>query len=127
MYSKKVNIHIQNSKIKGHLGIQKTITVFGRKFYFPGFIEFLIVYFNKCVSCLASKSPKREVVTPPLNTVSLITSFLSDLLQIDVVGQIPKSGGYSCVVTTMDVFSKYLFAQPITLPSAEGITIVLKN
>ena len=90
-------------------------------------MEFLIVYFNKCLSCLASKPPKREVVTPPLNPVSLIISFPSDLLQIDVFGQLPKSGGYSCVVTTMDVFSKYLFAQPITLPSAEGITKVLKN
>ena len=39
---------IHNSKLKGHLGIQKTIPEFRRKFYFPGYKEFLITYINNC-------------------------------------------------------------------------------
>ena len=116
---------IHNSKLKGHLGITKTITEFRKKSYFPGFTEFLIVYINNCLSCLQTKSPKHENLTPPLNPVTSNTSFPADLIQVDIVGQLPKSGGYSYVVTAMDVFSKYMFAQPITSPSAETVAKIL--
>ena len=111
---------INNSKLKGHLGISKTITEFRKKYYFPCFTEFLIVYISNCLSCIQIKSPKHENLTPPLNPVTSNTSFPADLLQFDIVG-LPKSGGYSYVITAMDVFSKYMFALPITSPSAETV------
>ena len=45
----------------------------------------------------------------------------ADMLQIDIVGPLPKSGGFSYILTGMDVFSKYVFAQPLTSKSAETI------
>ena len=116
---------IHNSKLKGHIGITKTILEFRKKYYFPGFNEFLIVYINNCLSCLQAKSPKHETLTPPLNPVSSNTSFPCDLLQVDIVGQLPKSGGYSYIITAMGVFSKYMFAQAVTSPSAEVIAKIL--
>ena len=116
---------IHNSKLKGHIGITKTTLEFRKKYYFPGFNEFLIVYINNCLSCLQAKSPKHETLTPPLNPVSSNTSFPCDLLQVDFVGQLPKSGGYSYIITAMDVFSKYMFAQAVTSPSAEVIAKIL--
>ena len=43
------------------------------------------------------------------------------MLQIDIVGQLAKSGGYSYILTVMDVFSKYMYAQPLTSTSAETV------
>ena len=122
---KELLYRIHNSKLKGHLGIKKTITEFRRKYYFPGFTEFLITYINNCLSCLQSKSVNQETIRPPLNPVSSNTSFPADLLEVDIVGQLPKSGGYSYIVKAMDVFSKYLFAQVVTSPSAEVVAKTL--
>ena len=83
------------------------------------------MYINNCLSCLQAKSPKHETLTPPLNPVSSNTSFPCDLLQVDIVGQLPKSGRYSYIITAMDVFSKYMFAQAVTSPSAEVIAKIL--
>ena len=74
---------------------------------------------------MQSKSVNQETVTPPLNPVSSNTSFPADLLEVDIVGQLPKSGGYSYIVTAMDVFSKYLFAQAVMSPSAEVVAKTL--
>ena len=43
------------------------------------------------------------------------------MLQIDIVGPLPKSGGFSYILTGMDVFTKYMFAQPLTSISAETV------
>ena len=43
------------------------------------------------------------------------------MLQIDIVGKLPHSGGYSYILTGMDVFTKYMFAQPLTSVSAETV------
>ena len=51
---------IHNTKLKGHQGIQKTFHEFRRKFYFPGYTEFLITYIKNCLTCLQAKSPKME-------------------------------------------------------------------
>ena len=109
-----------NSKLKGHLGIQKTIHEFLRKFYFPGYTEFLI-NLNNCLTCLQAKSRKYETLTMPLSPVTSNTSLHADMLQSDIVGQLPKSGGYSYILTGMDVFSKYMFAQPLSSISADTV------
>ena len=77
---------INNLKLKGHLGISKSITELRKKYCFPGFTEFLIVYISNCLSCIQTKSPKHENLTPPLNPVTSNTSFPVDLLQVDIVG-----------------------------------------
>ena len=60
--------------------------------------------------------------TPNTNCAfSSNTSLPADMLQIDIVGQLPKSGGFSYILTGMDVFSKYMFAQPLTSISAETV------
>ena len=86
--------------------------------YFPGFIEFPIVYTDNFLSRHASNHQTRKK-TRSLRPVGLNTIYRSDLLQVGTVGQLPKSGGYSYVVTAVDVFSEYMFAQPITSPSVE--------
>ena len=96
---------IHNSKMKGHLGIQKTVREFRRKYYFTGFIDFLVVYINNCLTRSQAKSPQHKYLTPPLNPVTSNTSLSAHMLQIDIVGKLPHSGGYSYILTGMDVFT----------------------
>ena len=122
---KKILFRSQHSKLKGLLGIRKTIKEFRRQYYFPRFTEFLITYINSCLSCLQSKSVNQKTATSPLNPVSSNTSFPADLLEVDIVGQLPKSCSYSYIVTAMDVFTKYLIAQAVTSQSAEVVAKTL--
>ena len=48
-------------------------------------------------------------------------------MQIDLVPELPPSGGYTIVVTAMDVFSRYLFAYPTSNQDANTIAKVLIN
>ena len=48
-------------------------------------------------------------------------------MQIDLVPELPPSGGYENIVTAMDVFSRYLFAYPTSNQDANTIAKVLIN
>ena len=41
-----------------------------------------------------------------------------DLMQIDLLPELPPSGGYKNVITAIDVFSSYAFAYPASKPTA---------
>ena len=80
------------------------------------------MYINNCLTCAQAKSPQHKFLTPPLNPVTSNTSLPADMLQIDIVGKLPYSGGYSYILTGMDVFTKYMFAQPLTSIKAETVS-----
>ena len=48
-------------------------------------------------------------------------------MQIDLVPELPPSGGFTNIVTAMDVFSRYLFAYPTSNQDATTIAKVLIN
>ena len=48
-------------------------------------------------------------------------------MQIDLVPELPPSGGYTNIVTAMDVFSRYLFAYPTSNQDANTIAKVSIN
>ena len=107
--------------MKGHFGVQKTVHEFRRNYYFAGFIDFLVLYINNCLTCAQAKSPQHKYLTTPLNPVSSNTTLPADMLQIDIVGKVPHNGGCSYILTGMDVFTKYMFAQSLTSISAETV------
>ena len=76
------------------------------------------MHINNCLTCLQAKYPKHETLTVPLFPVISNTCLPAYMLQIDIVGQLPNSGGYSYILTGMDVFSKYIFSQPLFSISA---------
>ena len=113
---------IDNSKMKGYLVIQKTVREFRRKYYFPRFIELLVVYINNCLTCAQGKSPKHKYITPPLNPVSSNTSLPGGMHQTDIVGKIPILADIPICWpewTTIYFAKKNMFAHPLTSISAE--------
>ena len=48
-----------------------------------------------------------------------------DVLENDVVGQLPRSYGYSHIPTACDYYSRYLFAIPISKPDTKSVVDAL--
>ena len=65
------------------------------------------------------QSPKTHI-TPKLQPVSSLQSYLDDMLQIDLVGPL-KSSHFRYVLSGIDVVTKYLFAVPLTNGYADTV------
>ena len=44
-----------------------------------------------------------------------------DILQMDILPNLPPNGGYDNIITAIDVFSRYLFAYPVTRITAPAV------
>ena len=79
---------------------------------------------------MSSALENRELLVasppPPAKSNEHITA-PEDAMQIDLVPELPPSGGYTNIVTAMDVFSRYLFAYPTSNQDANTIAKVLIN
>ena len=124
---KELMYRVHNSKFAGHLGIAKTASIFRRHFYFPNFVEALMNYVKNCSSCLQVKPIKHASQKPPLLSLATDKHLPGDMLQIDLVGRLPDSGGFNHILTTKDTFTKYLFATPLRNASAPNVAQQLFN
>ena len=111
---------LHNSQTAGHLGIKATIQEFRKRFYYPGFTEHFISFIKNCLTCLQLNRVPKSHITPKLQPVSSLQSYPGDMLQIDLVGPL-KSSQYKYVLSGTDVFTKYLFAVPLTNGYADTV------
>ena len=107
-------------KTAGHSGISRTAQEFRKRFYFPGFTEYLIKAIKICLTCMQLKRANEQHQRPILQPVYSEQSFLGDMMQIDLIGPL-QSPIYKYALTGIDVFSKYLFAVPLTNASANTV------
>ena len=68
-----------------------------------------------------------QLTRPPLQNPNEHIDAPEDAMQIDLVPELPPSGGYENIATAMDVFSRYLFAYPTSNQDAKTIAKVLIN
>ena len=121
---KEVIYRIHNSPTGGHLVIVRTAKEFRKRFYLPGFSEYLVDYIKNCLSCLTLKRVTKTQLHPPLQPLSSEQLFLGDMMQIDLVGPF-QSPVYKYVLSGIDVFSQYLFAVPLTSAHAGTVAKAL--
>ena len=81
---------------------------------------------------MSSALENRELIVaspapPPLQNPNEHITAPEDAMQIDLVPELPPSGGYTNIVTAMDVFSRYFFAYPTSNQDAKTIAKVLIN
>ena len=50
-----------------------------------------------------------------------------DILQMDILPNLPPSGGYNHIITAIDVFSRYLFEYPVTCITATSVARVIMD
>ena len=80
-----------------------------------------------CEQCIRESRIDRSLTRPPLQNPNEHIFAPEDAMQIDLVPELPPSGGYENIVTDMDVFSRYLFAYPTSNQDAETIAKNLIN
>ena len=80
-----------------------------------------------CDQCIRESRIDRSLTHPPLQNPNEHITAPEDVMQIDLVPELPPSGGYENIVTAMDVFFRYLFAYLTSNPDAKTIAKVLIN
>ena len=78
-----------------------------------------------CEQCARDKRVPNATITPELLNLPEMDLGPEDAMQIDLLPNLPPSGGYENVLTAIDVFSRYLFAYPLTDASAINVAKAL--
>ena len=108
-------------------GISKTIIAYREKYYFPKMAQLIREWVISCEQLVRESRIDCSLTRRPLQNPTEHITAPEDAMQIDLVPDIPPSGGYENIVTAMDVFSRYLFAYPTSNQDAKTIAKVLIN
>ena len=95
-----------------HPGIFKTIIAYREKNYFAKMAQLIREWVMSCEQCIRESRIDHSLTCPALQNPNEHITTPKGAMQIDLVPELPPSGGYENIVTAMDVFSRYLFAYP---------------
>ena len=79
-----------------------------------------------CEQCIRESRSDGSFLCPPLQNPNEQITVPEDAMQFDLVVQVPPSGDYENIVTTMDVFSRYFFAYLTSNQDTRNFAKVLK-
>ena len=74
---------------------------------------------------MRSKSTNESKIRPPLQKIYDPCNGPTDLMEVDIVGPLPASNGFTHILTAIDVFSRYLFAVPLRKPNTPSVVNAL--
>ena len=77
--------------------------------------------------CIRESRVDDRLTGPALHNPSEHIRPPEDVMQTDLVPELPPSGGYENIVTAMDVFPRYLFAYSTSSKDAKTIAKVIFN
>ena len=103
---------MHSDPMQGHRA-SKTLVELGKRYYAPKLSEKVQEFVNNCQICTKAKPVEPSTITPQLEPIYDHCNGPEDILEIDLVGELPRSNGYSHILTAGDYFSRYLFAVPI--------------
>ena len=96
-----------------------------QKYYFPSIATYLRNWVRDCEICIQDKRIKNTRITPELIHIPELDLRPEDFMQIDLLPDLPPSGGYENIITAIDVFSRYAFAYPVSNPTAVNTAKVI--
>ena len=80
-----------------------------------------------CEQCIRESRIDRSLTHHPLQNHNDHITAPEDTMEIDLVPELPPSGGYENILTATDVFSRYLFAYPTANQDDKTIAKILIN
>ena len=108
-----------------HTGISKMLQEIRQRFYYPSIAKYVKKWVEGCEQCARDKRVPKATITPELLSLPEWDLRPEDAMQIDLLPNLPPSGGYENVLTATDVFSRCLFTYPLTNASAINVAKVL--
>ena len=123
----KVLQHCHDTYMAGHFGIQKTLELVRRAFWWPKLHSFVEEYVRTCDTCCRTKIPRHHpfgllqplpIPTKPWQSISL--DFITDL---------PLSQGFDTILTVVDRFTKMAHFLPCikTITSEQTADLVMRE
>ena len=104
-----------------HPGISKMLQEIRQRYYYPSMAKHVKKWVEGCEQCARDKRVPNATITPELLNLPEWYLGPEDAMQTDLLPNLPPSGGYENVLTAIDVFSRYLFAYPLTDASAINV------
>ena len=108
-----------------HPGISKMMQEIPQKYYFPSIATYVRNRVRDCEICIQDKRINNTRIAPESIHVPEWDLGPEDLMQINLLPELPPSGGYENIITTIDVFSRYAFAYPVSNPTAVNTAKVI--
>ena len=108
-----------------HPGISKMMQEIRHKNYFPPIATYVRNWVRDCAICIQDKRINNKRITPDLIHIPEWDLAPEDLMQIDLLPELPPSGGYENIITAFDVFSRYAFAYPVSNPTVVNTAKVI--
>ena len=112
---------LHNSPVQGHPGLKKMLYELRKRYYSPNLACKVQKVLDVCENCMKSKSVKEPQLCPPFQKIYDPCDGPEDMLEIDIVGPLPASNGFTHILTAVDVFSRYLFAVPLKKPDTHSV------
>ena len=110
-----------------HPGFWKMMQEIRQKYYFPSIATYVRNWVRDCEICIHDKSINNTQITQELFHIPEWDLGPEDLMQVDLLPEIPPSGGYEIIITAIDVFSRYAPACPVSNPIAVNTAKVIMN
>ena len=117
-------LHGHNSN---HPGITKMIQEARQKYYYPCMAKYIKKWVSNCQTCIQTKRINNDLLRTELLNCPEWDLGPEDILQMDILPNLPTSGGYDHIITPIDVFSRYLFAYPVTRITATAVSRVVMD
>ena len=108
-----------------HPGFSKMMQQIRQKYYFPSIATYDRNWVRDCEICIQDKRINNTRITPELIHIPEWDLGPEDLMQIDLLPELPPSGGYENIIMEIDVFSRYAFAYPVSNPTAVNTAKVI--
>ena len=108
-----------------HPGISKMLQKIRQRYYYPSMAKHVKKWVDGCEQCDRDKRAPNATITPELLNLPEWDLGSEDTMQIDLLPNLPPSGGYENVLTAIDVISRYVFAYPLTDASAINVAKAL--
>ena len=89
-----------------------------QKYYITSIATYVRNWVGDCEICIQDKRINNTRITPELIHIPERDLGPEDLMQIDLLPDVPPSGGYENITAAIDVFSRYAFAYPVSNPRA---------
>ena len=120
-------LHALHGQNANHQGITKKIKEARQKYYYPCLAKYIRNWVIKCTDCIMNKRINNDLLRTELLNCPDFDLGPEDALQMDILPNLPPSGGFENIITAIDVFSRYLFAYPVTHPSATAVAKVIMD
>ena len=116
---------LHSNPVEGHPGSRKLLHELRKRYYSPSLAEKTQKTLESCENCMRSKSTIESKIRPPLQKIYDPCNCPTDLMEVDIVGPLPASNGFTHILTAIHVFSRYLFAVPLRKPDTPSVVNAL--